>query len=55
MDFDILPTDAYINRMHQEKGVVRGYFYMVSLESGLRFLHPNFIIDILNDYKIASS
>ena len=55
MDFDPPPDEAHISRVHQENGMVKGYFYMVALEFRLKFLLPDFIVEVLNDYGIALS
>ena len=45
----------WISRVHREDGVEEGYFHIVSLAFGLRFPLPRFILEVLNDYKIALS
>ena len=55
MDFDPPPDEAHISRVHQENGMVEGYFYVVALEFRLKFLLPDFIVEVLNDYGIALS
>ena len=55
INFDLLPTEAYISRVHREHDVVEGHFYVVALESRLRFPLSDFIVDVLNDYEITPS
>ena len=55
LDYDLSPVGAHISRVHEKNGVMEGYFYVVALESSLRFPLPDVIIEILNEYGIAPS
>ena len=55
LDFELPPTKAQIIHVREEDGVVEGYFYVVSLDSRLRFPLPDFMVQVLTNYGIASS
>ena len=43
VDFELPPVGAQINRVLEEGGVVEGHFYIIHLDSGLRFSLSGFI------------
>ena len=53
--FDLSPSGARISRAHKENGMEGSCFHVASLASGLKFLFSRFILEILNEYRIASS
>ena len=55
LDFKLSPMKAHISEVMVENGEVRGYFYVVSLDSGLRFPLSDFMAEILTNYEIALS
>ena len=55
LDFDLPRKRAQISKVNQKYGVVEGYFFVVALACGLRFPLLSFIIELLDDYKIAPS
>ena len=55
LDFNLMHADAHVSKVRQESGVVKGYFYVVALDSRLKFPIQEFMVEVLNDYKIAPS
>ena len=54
-DFDLPPKKAHINKVNEKVKVVESYFHVVAFVCRLRFPLPPFIIEVLNDYEVATS
>ena len=55
VDFELPPAGAQISHVIKEGGVVEGHFYIIHLDSGLRFPLPKFIRGVLANFDIAPS
>ena len=55
LNFELPPAEVHTSKVRIENGVMDGYFYEVPLDSRLNFHFPNFMVEILTNYGIASS
>ena len=52
-EFGMLQEGAHVNQVRVVEWVVKGYFYVVSLDSWLRFPLLEFMVGVLVDYGIV--
>ena len=50
LEFKLPLASAQISRVRVQNGVVKGYFYVVALDSEMRFPLPEFMVGVLADY-----
>ena len=56
LEFIVPRSDAWINDQWKEVGKSKtGHFHVISLQNGLRFPLPRFVLELLNDYGVGPS